>query len=125
VTVELRPPTGSRPWPPECYAGAIRCRRYPRTLRSATRSTFDSRSRTSPNTEKRDRGIKLDDYRLLPSIREYLIVSHVRREVEIWSRSGADGEWTRRVLTAGESVELDLGVGVAVDDLYREPLPPR
>jgi Uma2 family endonuclease len=80
---------------------------------------------TSPNTEKRDRGIKLDDYRLLSSIREYLIVSHVRQEVEIWSRSGADGEWTRRVLTAGESVELDLGVSLAVDELYRDPLPPR
>jgi Uma2 family endonuclease len=80
---------------------------------------------TSPNTEKRDRGIKLDDYRLLPSIREYLIVSHVRHEVEIWSRGGADGEWTRSGLTAGGSVELELGVSFAVDDLYREPLPPR
>ena len=80
---------------------------------------------TSPNTEKRDRGVKLDDYRLLPSLREYLIVSHVRREVEIWSRNGADGEWTRSVLTIGESVELELGVNLAVDELYRDPLPPR
>jgi Uma2 family endonuclease len=80
---------------------------------------------TSPNTEKRDRGVKLEDYRLLPSLREYLIVSHVRREVEIWSCDGADGEWSRRVLTAGQSTELELGVALAVDDLYRDPLPPR
>ena len=79
---------------------------------------------TSPNTEKRDRGVKLDDYRLLPSLREYLIVSHVRREVEIWSRDGA-GEWVRRVLTTGQAAELELGVALAVDDLYRDPLPPR
>lgn len=80
---------------------------------------------TSPNTEKRDRGIKLDDYCVIASLREYLIVSHVRREVEIWSRATENAEWTRRVLTAGQVVEPDLGVAIAVDDLYREPLPPR
>ena len=80
---------------------------------------------TSPNTEKRDRGVKLEDYRLLPSLREYLIASHVRREVEIWFRDGADGEWSRRVLTAGQSTELELGVSLGVDELYRDPLPPR
>jgi Uma2 family endonuclease len=80
---------------------------------------------TSPNAEKRDRGVKLDDYRVLPSLREYLIVSHVRREVEIWSRDGTEGEWRRNVLTAGVSVKLEIGVVLAVDELYREPLPPR
>jgi len=80
---------------------------------------------TSRNTEKRDRGVKLDDYRLLPSLREYLIVSHVRHEIEIWSRPDASAMWTRRVFTPGESTKLGIGVGVVVDDLYREPLPPR
>jgi Uma2 family endonuclease len=80
---------------------------------------------TSPNTEKRDRGVKLDDYRRLPSLREYVIVSHVRHEVEIWSRASAGAEWTRRVFTSGQSVDLELGVALVVDELYREPLPPR
>lgn len=80
---------------------------------------------TSPNTEKRDRGVKLDDYRVLSSLRQYVIVSHVRREVEIWSRDGADGEWSRRVVTAGEAIELEIGVTLTVDELYRDPLPPR
>ena len=35
---------------------------------------------TSRNTETRDRGIKLEDYRLLASLREYVIVSHLRHE---------------------------------------------
>lgn len=82
---------------------------------------------TSPNTEKRDRGVKLEDYRLLPSLRDYLIVSHVRREVEVWSRAAADAEWTRRVFTSGETVRLQIGmdsdIDVAVDELYKEPLP--
>ncbi|MBX3227432.1 MAG: Uma2 family endonuclease [Labilithrix sp.] len=80
---------------------------------------------TSRNTEKRDRGIKLEDYRLLPSLREYVIVSHVRQEIEVWSRASAEVEWIRRVFTAGEVARLHLGIDVAVDDLYREPLPPR
>ena len=80
---------------------------------------------TSPNTEKRDRGVKLDDYRLIPSLREYLIVSHVRHEIEIWSRADVEAPWLRRVMTAGQPAELGLGIALDVDDLYREPLPPR
>jgi Uma2 family endonuclease len=33
---------------------------------------------TSRSTEKRDRGVKLDAYRLISSLREYVIVSHIR-----------------------------------------------
>jgi Uma2 family endonuclease len=80
---------------------------------------------TSPNTEKRDRGVKLDDYRFILSLSEYLIVSHVRHEIEIWTRGDADGPWLRRVVTAGQAVELGLGVALNADDLYRDPLPPR
>jgi len=79
---------------------------------------------TSRNTEKRDRGIKLEEYRLIPSVREYVIVSHVRHEVEVWARLAEDAEWMRRVFTPGETANVH-GVQVAVDDLYREPLPPR
>lgn len=80
---------------------------------------------TSPNTEKRDRGIKLDDYRLLPALREYVIVSHVRPEIEVWSRPNEDTAWQRRLFTAGERTSLSLQIDIAVDDLYAAPLPPR
>ena len=80
---------------------------------------------TSRSTEKRDRGIKLDDYRLLTSLREYVIVSHVRHELEVWSRIDAEAEWTRELHTSGHTATLSLGVTLAVDDLYRDPLPPR
>lgn len=80
---------------------------------------------TSRNTEKRDRGIKLDDYRAIPSLREYILVSHVRHELEVWSREGPDVEWLRRVLIPGQSIDLQLGVTVVVDELYRDPLPTR
>jgi Uma2 family endonuclease len=79
---------------------------------------------TSRSTEKRDRGVKLDDYRLIPSLREFAIVSHIREELELWSRDDAVTPWTRRVYTAGDMAEL-RGVRVAVSDLYRDPLPER
>lgn len=40
---------------------------------------------TSRSTEKRDRGVKLDDYRLIASLRQYVIASHLREELEVWS----------------------------------------
>lgn len=80
---------------------------------------------TSRNTEKRDRGVKLDDYRSLSTLREYAIVSHLREEVELWSRKTFEEEWSRRMFTAGEVVRFQLNIAVAIDDLYKDPLPPR
>jgi Uma2 family endonuclease len=70
---------------------------------------------TSRTTEKKDRGVKLDDYREIPALREYLIVSHQRRELELWTRTG--DEWTRRVVTEG-TLKLGNGAELAVESLY-------
>ncbi|MBL9028086.1 MAG: Uma2 family endonuclease [Myxococcales bacterium] len=56
---------------------------------------------TSRSTEKRDRGIKLDDYRLITSLREYVIVSHIREELEVWSRADAATPWIAPRLHGG------------------------
>jgi Uma2 family endonuclease len=74
---------------------------------------------TSKSTEKRDRGIKLDDYRAIASLDGYLIVSHTRHELEYWYRS-PDGLWLRSIATGGAVLEA---LELAVDDLYRDPLP--
>ena len=50
---------------------------------------------------------------------------YVRHELEVWSRPDSETEWTRHLHTAGDTAALSLGVALAVDDLYREPLPPR
>ena len=54
---------------------------------------------TSKSTEKKDRGVKLEDSLQVPALEEYLIVSHERRELEVWTRA-AEG-WTRRLATEG------------------------
>lgn len=72
---------------------------------------------TSKSTEKKDRGVKLEDYRLVPTLREYLIVSHERQEIELWART--EQGWTRRLVTSG-ALDLASGARVDVDRLYAE-----
>jgi Uma2 family endonuclease len=72
---------------------------------------------TSKSTEKKDRGVKREDYLQIPSLEEYLIVSHERDELELWTR-GERG-WTRKLATAGV-LELRSGARIDVDRLYRD-----
>jgi Uma2 family endonuclease len=71
---------------------------------------------TSRTTEKKDRGVKLDDYQQIAALREYLIVSHARRELELWTRDEA-GAWTRRLVTEG-ALTLASGAVIDVETLY-------
>lgn len=70
---------------------------------------------TIRTTERKDRGVKLDDYRQIEALREYLIVSHERRELELWTRG--DTGWTRRLVTEG-TLTLASGAAIQVDALY-------
>jgi Uma2 family endonuclease len=60
---------------------------------------------TSKSTEEYDRGDKFDHYRQIPSLREYVLVSHREPAIEV-RRRGVDGQWTSSVARAGERVEL-------------------
>lgn len=75
----------------------------------------------SPSTEAIDRGEKLDNYRLIPSLTDYLIVSQDRLRVEHYSRI-SDDEW--RLVSrdsADDSISLtSLGAALKLGDLYRE-----
>lgn len=75
---------------------------------------------TSQTTEKKDRGIKLENYLQIATLDELIIVSHRRQEVECWTR-GANG-WTRELATRG-TLRLHSGALIDVDRLYAG-LPP-
>ena len=67
----------------------------------------------SPSTEGIDRGEKLDAYRTIPSLRDYLIVSQDRPRVERYSRLSAT-EWrlvTHALVTHGENAAVPLALG--------------
>jgi Uma2 family endonuclease len=65
---------------------------------------------TSDSSEDYDAGPKLEYYRTIPSLREYVIVSHRERRITVHGRT-ADGGWETRVATKDGEVEVSsLGV---------------
>lgn len=66
----------------------------------------------SPSTAAFDRGDKFADYRMLPSLREYLLVDVDRRRCELY-RIGPDGLWVLHPGATGEGVRLE-SVGLTV-----------
>ena len=74
---------------------------------------------TSDSSEDYDRGAKLEYYRTIPTLREYIIVSHRERRIVVETR-GNDGAWTTRAATKGERIEVSsLDAELIVDDIYR------
>jgi Uma2 family endonuclease len=66
-----------------------------------------------------DTGEKLEHYRTIPSLREYIIVSHPRRRITVHGRAEG-GEWLTRVaITGGRLLVGSLGVELQVDQIYR------
>ena len=75
---------------------------------------------TSDSSEEYDTGEKVEYYRAIPSLREYVIVSHRERRITVHTRS-AQGEWVTRVAIAGGSVAVDrLKTELSVDEIYRK-----
>ncbi len=72
----------------------------------------------SPSTEEHDRGHKVEHYKRIPTLRQYVPVSHGEREIEVWSRS-PHSDWTRVVAGASGRVALEsIGAELTVDDVY-------
>jgi Uma2 family endonuclease len=76
---------------------------------------------TSPSTEDYDRGEKLRHYKLLPGLREVLVVSHREPRLTLHRREG--DLWTVTAAAAGETLALAaVPARIVVDDLYRVAL---
>jgi Uma2 family endonuclease len=73
----------------------------------------------SDSTEKYDRGKKAEHYRQLESLREYLLVSHDRPHVELFTRE-EDGVWRLTEATGLEgSIELPtIACRLSLADVY-------
>ncbi len=73
---------------------------------------------TSDSSEEYDTGAKLDAYRTIPTLREYVVVSHRERRITVHRRDGEG--WTMRVGIAGGRVTVEaLGCELVVDAIYR------
>ena len=72
----------------------------------------------SDSTEDYDRGTKFTNYRTIPSLRDYVLVSANEILVEYHTRK-EDGSWVLREFRAGARFRLESIDGeVAVDELY-------
>jgi Uma2 family endonuclease len=73
---------------------------------------------TSKSTEEYDRGEKLDHYKSIPSLREYVLVSHREPLIEVWRRQDG-GSWTSQVFRARGKAALDsVSCVLDVDAVY-------
>jgi Uma2 family endonuclease len=72
----------------------------------------------SKSTEDYDRGDKFEHYKRIPSLREYVLVSHRERQIEVWTRGDGD-DWTRTVCGEGERAALSsIDAGLEVTSVY-------
>lgn len=75
---------------------------------------------TSDSSEEYDTRDKVDFYRTIPSLRDYVIVSHRERRITVHSRNEA-GEWVMRVGVAGGRVAAtSVGAELVVDEIYEK-----
>ncbi len=74
---------------------------------------------TSESTEDFDRGTKFLHYQAIAELREYVIVSHRERRIDLFRREG-DGQWHLTTLTKhGSSVDLAaLGGAISLSEVY-------
>jgi Uma2 family endonuclease len=72
----------------------------------------------SRSTEEYDRGDKFEHYKRIASLREYVLVSHRERSVEVWRRDAADA-WVCSASQEGHVARLDsIGARLDVRELY-------
>lgn len=74
---------------------------------------------TSDSSEEYDTGTKLEAYRTIPTLREYVVVSHRERRITVHGRPEG-GDWSTRVAISGGRVAVEsLGFALVVNDVYR------
>jgi len=78
---------------------------------------------TSDSSEEYDTGDKLDAYRTIPTLKEYIVVSHRERRITVHRRE--DQRWTMRSAIRSSSVIVEtLGAELVVDTIYRNSAVP-
>lgn len=75
----------------------------------------------SESTEASDRGEKWAHYQRLASLREYVLVSQDRRNVEVFRRSSSTA-WSYEAFDGPEVTLRSISATLSLDALYHDPL---
>lgn len=71
----------------------------------------------SRSTEEYDRGDKLEHYKRIRSLKQYVLVSHRKRAIELWTREG--DRWSSQTYEEGTRVPLaSIAAELDVRELY-------
>ena len=74
----------------------------------------------SPSTAGYDRGAKFADYRLLPNLREFLLVDPASRRCDLYRR-GDDGLWVLHPFERGQTLQLrSVGLELPAATLWED-----
>jgi Uma2 family endonuclease len=94
---------------------------------AATRHGDDEQAVTNPtvivevlsrSTEEYDRGDKFEHYKTVSSLRQYVLVSHRERRLDVWTR-GSQGDWTPASVVDNQVAELtSISASLSVGELY-------
>lgn len=73
---------------------------------------------TSRSSANSDRGMKYEHYKHVPSLREYVVVSHEQRLVEVFRRT--DDEWVLAAKASSGEIDMaSLSGSINVDAIYQ------
>ncbi|HAT51042.1 MAG: Uma2 family endonuclease [Nitrospirae bacterium] len=72
---------------------------------------------TSESTEKFDHTYKLDVYKTIPSLQEYVILEQYKARVDVYKRNGMS--WNLQTYTLGDAIIFEsIGLTLTVEEIY-------
>lgn len=76
----------------------------------------------SPSSIKRDRIIKFELYKTLPSLREYILTTQSELLIEVYFRNSQKNIWQKKVFRSLENqlISSSLGLSIPIIDIYRD-----
>jgi hypothetical protein len=73
----------------------------------------------SPTSGRTDRIVKLREYRVVSSIRRYVILEHASVGLIVLTRTGRDEDWTATALTAEDTLRMpEIAAEFPVAEFY-------
>ncbi len=103
-----------------CPDAFITCTKFPDTERVAPDVVVVFEV-LSPDSGRRNRIEKLQEYAAMPSIRRYVILEYRSKGLMLFHRTQGDQPWTAQALKAEDSLPLpEVGIDLPIAEFYED-----